>query len=69
MIRQKVKSSNINSVGYDETKLILEVEFKWGGVYQYFNVPKAVHTRFITSESLGKYLHEHIKGVYSYKKV
>lgn len=67
--RISVKSSNIASVGFDIQKKVLEVEFYSGGTYQYSNVPKEVYFRFIKSESLGKFLHTSIKGVYSYKKV
>jgi hypothetical protein len=31
-----VSSSTVKSVGYDEASAILRVEFKSGGVYQYF---------------------------------
>jgi len=40
MKRQAVESSNLASVGYDVENEILEVEFKHGRVYQYFDVPK-----------------------------
>ena len=40
MKRQSVESSNLASVGYDEEKQILEVQFKHGGVYQYFEVTR-----------------------------
>lgn len=35
MVRQPVESSAIKSVGHDPDKLILEVEFKNGAVWQY----------------------------------
>ena len=69
MQRQQVNSSNIKSVGFDVQKKMLEVEFYSGGTYQYSNVPKEVYFRFIKSESLGKFLHTNIKGIYKYKQV
>ncbi len=39
MDRIQVRSSNIRSIGYDQNRQILEVEFLKGGVYQYFDVP------------------------------
>lgn len=42
MNRKSVTSSNIASIGYDETSETLEIEFKNGGVYQYFDVPQGV---------------------------
>lgn len=43
MKRQSVESSNLASIGYDAENEILEVEFKHGGVYQYFDVPENVY--------------------------
>lgn len=54
MIRQRVFSSRISSVGWDNN--ILEVEFKNGAVYQYFNVTHIEYLNFINSSSLGKAL-------------
>ena len=39
MERIAVESSNLASIGYDEASMVLEVEFKHGGIYQYFDVP------------------------------
>jgi hypothetical protein len=47
MNRQNVNSSNLASVGYDETSNTLEVEFNNGGIYQYFNVPESVYKVFV----------------------
>lgn len=54
MIRQKVFSSRISSIGWDNN--ILEVEFKNGSLYQYFNVTRIEYLNFINSPSLGKAL-------------
>ena len=47
MKRESVKSSNLASIGYDETNNILEIEFNHGGVYQYLNVPLNVYQELI----------------------
>ena len=54
MQRQYVNSSRITSVGYDGN--ILEVEFKNGKIYHYFNVTYAEYNNFINSASLGSAL-------------
>ena len=69
MIRKSVKSSNVVSVGYDEDNKVLEVEFIRSGVYRYSNVPKRVYENFLKADSVGKFLHTKIKGVYRYTKV
>lgn len=70
MNRVPVKSSNILSVGYDTTNSTLEVEFKEGGVYQYFDVPSRVHSGLMTASSHGGYFAANIKkGGYRYNRV
>ena len=68
MNRQKVESSQIVSVGYDADTKVLEIEFKGGSVYQYFDVPSERYTEMLTAESVGKYFGKFIKGVYRYEK-
>lgn len=69
MIRNTVLSSNIASVGYDEKKLVLEVEFGNGNVYQYQNVPQDVYKDLMTASSHGQYFNKVVKGVYLCEKI
>ena len=69
MQRQAVKSSNIQSVGYDEDEKVLEIAFKSGTVYRYYNVSKRVHTALMKAESKGQYFNVHVKGIYEFRKV
>lgn len=72
MRRQPVDSSNIASIGYDERSQTLEVEFKNGTTYQYFDVPERTARELIDNPSggsHGKYLNEYIKGNYRYSRV
>ena len=64
-----VVSSNVTSVGYDSDVKTLQVEFKNGDTYHYFDVPPDVFERFVTAESAGQFLSKEIKGNYHYKKV
>lgn len=69
MIEMKpVESSNIRSIGYDESKADLHVEFKGSGIYIYHDVPKEVYDGFMAAESKGNFLAKNIKGVYSASK-
>ncbi|AKU43609.1 hypothetical protein CPT_Seuss83 [Caulobacter phage Seuss] len=69
MNRVPVESSNIVSIGYTENNETLEVEFKNGGVYQYFEVPKSVYFELMEAESKGQYLNRSIKPAYRFEKV
>ena len=69
MKRQPVTSSNIASIGYDETSQTLEIEFLNGGVYQYFDVPNNIYVGIMGADSHGQYLAQNIKGYYRYSKV
>ena len=69
MERFSVDSSNVESVGYDTDSETLEVEFKNGTVYQYFDVPERVFEELRGASSVGSYLATQVKGVYRYSKV
>lgn len=64
MRRQSVNSSNIDSIGYDETKEILEIEFLSGGIYQYLEVPMYIYEKLMNANSHGKYFAAYIKNKY-----
>ena len=63
------ESSNIERFRYDPQTLILEIEFKKGGVYQYFEVPEHVFEGMKSASSKGQYLAQNIKGVFRYARV
>jgi len=69
MERVSVQSSNLESVGYDEETKILEIEFKGGSVYRYYNVPKDIYDELLEAESKGKYFWRNIRNEFNYKKV
>jgi hypothetical protein len=66
MQRQSVSSSRIRSVGWENN--VMEVEFKDGAVYQYFNVSKAEYINFLNSPSLGSAL-SRLDKIHAYKRV
>jgi len=69
MDRTPVSSSNIVSIGYDPDTSTLEVEFKGGAVYHYFNVPENIHVGLMAAASHGTYLNKYVKGTYKYSKL
>ena len=69
MIREYVISSNIGSVGYDYNTRTLEIEFRGGGIYQYFDVNLVEYVGLMNAPSHGKYFHSHIKYEYRYERI
>ncbi|RVU43161.1 KTSC domain-containing protein [Lujinxingia sediminis] len=69
MEREFVHSSNVVSVGYSESEMILEVEFHGGSVYQYYGVPEFVYEEMMTAPSKGKFLAAQIKNQYAFSRV
>lgn len=69
MNRTPVKSSNLVSVGYDASSETLEIEFKGGRIYHYFNVPMSVYVALMAASSIGSYHAENIKEQYQYEQI
>ena len=70
MNRTSVSSSSLRSAGYEPAPSILEVEFRHGGVYQYFNVPGSRYASLMSAYSKGCYFDAFIKnGGYAYRRV
>ena len=69
MRRTPVNSSNLVSVGYDPISLTLEVEFRRGSVYQYFDVPEFEHQELMDAESHGTYFNANIRDDYKCTKL
>ena len=69
---QRVFSTNLVAMGYDENKRVLRVIFKGNSSYLYFNVEPEVYTTLLQSESKGKTLNESVikqKEKYKYIKL
>lgn len=70
MTRTPVQSSDIVSIGYDETARTMEVEFVRGNrVYVYRDVPPTVYRALLTAKSVGAAFAAHVKGKYEYREV
>ncbi len=65
----EVESNNIAAIRYIPEGRELSVQFNNGSVYAYSGVPADVFEDFKAADSKGKFLNEHIKGVYDYKRV
>lgn len=69
MNRELVASSTIVAIGYDEAAETLEVEFKTGAIYQYYNVSLGIYEQLMQSSSKGQFLAYQIKNAYPYSRV
>lgn len=69
MNRISVSSSNIASVGYDESSQTLEVEFNSGGIYEYYGVPEYVHQELISASSVGGYFSQRVRNTYGFSRI
>lgn len=67
MNRQYVSSSDIRSIGYENSTL--EIEFYRGGIYKYLNVPLNIYQELMNAGSHGQYFHRHIKNRYHTIKI
>lgn len=63
----KVKSSNIDYIGFDVKTETLQIQFNNGNVYQYYNVPKPLFDDLINSSSKGKFAHRFIYFSFKYE--
>lgn len=66
MDRQQLSSSSISSAGHDAATMILEVEYRNGHIYQYFDVPREYFEGLMNAPSAGAYVNTVIKPNFSY---
>ena len=67
MNRTTVESTTLAAVGYDEAQRALELEFRSGAIYRYFDVPVDVHEQLLGAASRGNYFNRIIRGRFSYR--
>ena len=69
MDRTNIESSMISSIGYDSSTSTLEIEFKSGAVWQYFDFPESLWYEFERCDSQGKFFHREIKNQFAESQV
>jgi len=67
MDRQRVSSTDLSSVGYENG--VLEIRFHNGGTYQYYGVPESVYHSLMNASSKGTYFGRYIRNKYRYRKI
>lgn len=69
MERYSIESSMIKSIGYDSNSSTLEIEFKSGEVWQYFDFLESLWHDFDSTDSKGKFFHREIKNQHKESRV
>lgn len=69
IVKHIVESTNLDWVGYDEKTKELYIQFKSGGLYVYYKVPKNIFEDLLKAGSKGRYHNIKIKYNYAYKKL
>ncbi len=69
MMWVQADSTMISAFGYDEEARALEVVFRRGGAYRYYGVPPEVFHGLRLALSKGRYMHDHIIGVYPWVRL
>jgi KTSC domain len=64
-----VLSTTLASVGYDETRQVLQLEFRSRALYQYRSVPRAVHQALLGAPSKGRYFNQAIRGKFPFGRI
>lgn len=65
---KQVKSSNVEAIGYDETKKRLTVVYKSGGTYHYEGVSPEAYAALEDADSIGQHVARHIKGKHAFTR-
>lgn len=61
MERHPVKSSNVESAGYDAEEKVLEIKFRNGGIYQYGGVQPEMYAELLAAESVGRFVSQEVR--------
>jgi hypothetical protein len=64
-----VESTTIATVAYDPARKLLQLEFRRGAIYQYFDVPDAVHQGLLRASSKGSYFNLTIRNRFPFRRL
>ena len=64
-----VESSTLRTIACDESRALLRLEFQSRAVYDYFEVPSAVHEALLRAPSIGTCFNAMVRGCFRYDRV
>jgi hypothetical protein len=59
-----VQSRLLAGVAYDHDQTLLQLEFRGGTIYHYFQVPRRTYGDLLQADSKGAYFNRHIRNVF-----
>lgn len=59
-----VQSRLLTGVAYNHHRAVLQLEFRGGTVYQYFQVPHQIYENLLKADSKGTYFNRHIRAFF-----
>ena len=69
MQRIRLDSTALQSAGYQDQSVLLELEFRDGALYHYFQVPEQIFQELLGAESTGAYFNANIRHRFAYAKI
>ena len=67
MDRVALNSTLLASAGHDSRRHLLDVEFRSGELYRFFNVPSACFQELLRADSKGGYFNSNIRNRFPYQ--
>jgi hypothetical protein len=67
--RTTVVSTSIASIGFDSKKRQLDVEFRTGALYRYYEVPAVTFEAFLQATSKGHYFRDSIRERFRFRRL
>ncbi|AFY58358.1 hypothetical protein Riv7116_5997 [Rivularia sp. PCC 7116] len=64
-----VASAMASAIGYDSENEVLQIEFNSGAVYQYSDIDEDTWEDLYSSDAVGKYYNQYIKGKYQSQRI
>jgi hypothetical protein len=65
----ELQSTSLKAAEYQPRNALLEVEFRTGAVYRYFEVPASIYQELLEAESKGRYFNQHIRNRFRTEKI
>jgi hypothetical protein len=69
MDRLAIESTNLASAAYSSERSLLEVEFRDGAVYQFFDVPAVCFEQLLASDSKGVFFNRNIRSHFRFQRL
>ena len=69
MIVTAVESTTLRTIAYDARLAVLRLEFCSRAVYDYFDVPPAIHQSLLSAASAGTCFNATVRGCFPFRRV